>query len=147
MLGITCDNASNNDTMIAALEVEIPSFRGEQSQCRCFAHIINLIVKSILGLFEHQKGGQDRIGVVAMMDDGDGAEDTGEVTDEEEYSDGDDRDDMEGWHNERTGLNLQEQKGLDTSTQPLKSMLDKVRKSLTCPLFSADLKFPRLPHC
>ncbi len=43
ILAIVCDNASNNDTMIEAIDLE--GFRGPQSRVRCFPHIINLAVK------------------------------------------------------------------------------------------------------
>jgi hypothetical protein len=38
-----CDNASNNDTMIAALDLD--GFRGAECRVRCFPHILNLAVK------------------------------------------------------------------------------------------------------
>ncbi len=55
VLAITCDNASNNDTMLKELMVLIPSFRGAASQTRCFAHVVNLVVKSIMGQFGGRK--------------------------------------------------------------------------------------------
>ena len=65
LLTIIGDNASNNDTLCRYLHsslsqlfddhlIEHPlrgsamRFRGEQSQIRCFAHILNLVVKDIL---------------------------------------------------------------------------------------------------
>ena len=43
ILTIVCDNTSNNDTMIEALNLE--GFRGAKSRIRCFLHILNLAVK------------------------------------------------------------------------------------------------------
>lgn len=43
ILSITCDNASNNDAMIEAINLE--GFRGAESRIRCFPHILNLAVK------------------------------------------------------------------------------------------------------
>jgi hypothetical protein len=43
ILSITCDNASNNDTMIQALN--LGGFHGAESCVRCFPHILNLSVK------------------------------------------------------------------------------------------------------
>lgn len=41
--------------MLAALAKKIPWFDGKQAQVRCYAHIINLVVKSILKEFEPKK--------------------------------------------------------------------------------------------
>jgi len=43
ILSITCDNATNNDTMIKAIDLD--GFRGAESRIRCFPHILNLSVK------------------------------------------------------------------------------------------------------
>lgn len=53
----TMDNASNNDTMMAALSRQIPSINSQQ-RLRCAGHIINLVVKAILygdGITEFNK--------------------------------------------------------------------------------------------
>ncbi|THU93380.1 hypothetical protein K435DRAFT_598906, partial [Dendrothele bispora CBS 962.96] len=52
LLSITCDNASNNDTMIESLEDKIRDWAGRANRTRCFAHIINLVAKSLLKLFD-----------------------------------------------------------------------------------------------
>lgn len=52
ILSITCDNTSNNDTMMDELAVLIPTFPGAINRTRCFAHILNLVVKRILSLFD-----------------------------------------------------------------------------------------------
>jgi hypothetical protein len=49
---VTCDNATNNDVMIDALEGLLPGFGGKVDRTRCFAHIINLVAKSFLRLFD-----------------------------------------------------------------------------------------------
>ena len=41
------DNASNNDTVLAALTIGVP-FDPKQLRLRCFGHIINLVVKALL---------------------------------------------------------------------------------------------------
>src|SRR6266481_9998144 len=43
LLGLTGDNASNNQTMITCLGEKIPSFGGETSCMCCVAHIVNLV--------------------------------------------------------------------------------------------------------
>ncbi|THH18736.1 hypothetical protein EUX98_g8907 [Antrodiella citrinella] len=50
ILGITADNASNNDTLIIEME-SLGGANSSQTRVRCFAHIINLVVKAILSLF------------------------------------------------------------------------------------------------
>src|SRR5208282_5497461 len=49
---MTCDNASNNDTMISELAYILDDFPGASNQTRCFAHILNLVLKSILQQFD-----------------------------------------------------------------------------------------------
>ncbi|KIY61150.1 hypothetical protein CYLTODRAFT_335442, partial [Cylindrobasidium torrendii FP15055 ss-10] len=61
----TADNASNNDTMTAAMGADesIPSFHREEDHVRCFAHTINLVAKSFLQLFEPALKKKSSVGV------------------------------------------------------------------------------------
>lgn len=54
-MNITCDNASNNDTMIEHMGVLLPTFEGQFHRTRCFAHIVNLVAKSMLRQFDSKK--------------------------------------------------------------------------------------------
>jgi hypothetical protein len=45
ILGIVCDNAENNSVMVRELPVLLPAFQGGSARIRCFAHILNLVVK------------------------------------------------------------------------------------------------------
>lgn len=45
ILAITCDNASNNDTLVTELEVLLGGANSERTRVRCFAHVWNLVVK------------------------------------------------------------------------------------------------------
>ena len=56
ILSITCDNASVNDKMIDELKHMLDGFPGAKHQTRCFLHILNLVVKSIIKLFDALKG-------------------------------------------------------------------------------------------
>ncbi|KAF9537058.1 hypothetical protein CPC08DRAFT_612406, partial [Agrocybe pediades] len=51
VLTITCDNASNNDAMIAELEELLPGFCAT-NQIRCFLHINNLVAKTLVKQFD-----------------------------------------------------------------------------------------------
>jgi hypothetical protein len=50
-LSVTCDNASNNDTMASELDKELMVF-SPVNRTRCFAHILNLVAKSLLKQFD-----------------------------------------------------------------------------------------------
>ncbi|KAF5323705.1 hypothetical protein D9619_012911 [Psilocybe cf. subviscida] len=47
----TGDNAANNGTLVKELSVILPSFGGEKTTVRCFAHTLNLVAKAILSPF------------------------------------------------------------------------------------------------
>ncbi|KNE99918.1 hypothetical protein PSTG_06771 [Puccinia striiformis f. sp. tritici PST-78] len=54
--GIVSDNVSNNWTMIEEFEkLNWKRFKGEPQWIRCFAHILNLIIKAVLRPFGRQK--------------------------------------------------------------------------------------------
>ncbi|EIW51900.1 uncharacterized protein TRAVEDRAFT_78597, partial [Trametes versicolor FP-101664 SS1] len=52
ILGVTCDNASNNDVMVDHLNVLLEAFGGSFARTRCFLHILNLTAKSLLKQFD-----------------------------------------------------------------------------------------------
>ncbi|KAI0697427.1 hypothetical protein C8T65DRAFT_582730, partial [Cerioporus squamosus] len=58
IMNITCDNASNNDTMIAEMGVLLPFFEGQYHRVRCFAHVVNLVAKSLLRQFDAKTTGE-----------------------------------------------------------------------------------------
>jgi len=45
ILGFTADNASNNNTLVDELTELLDGFQGPLTRVRCFAHILNLVVK------------------------------------------------------------------------------------------------------
>jgi hypothetical protein len=45
ILGLTLDNASNNNTLVEELEDLLEGYEGSSTRIRCFAHILNLVVK------------------------------------------------------------------------------------------------------
>ncbi|EIW56577.1 uncharacterized protein TRAVEDRAFT_81300, partial [Trametes versicolor FP-101664 SS1] len=52
ILSVTCDNASNNDTMITHMSDLLAKFQGQYARTRCFLHITNLTAQSLLHEFD-----------------------------------------------------------------------------------------------
>ncbi|KAF9220144.1 hypothetical protein BS17DRAFT_652896, partial [Gyrodon lividus] len=52
ILSITANNATSNDTMTDKLTNLLAHFGGEAGRTRCFLHIINLVVKMLIKLFD-----------------------------------------------------------------------------------------------
>ena len=52
ILGVTCDNASSNDTMVDMLMKVLKHFPGHANCVQCMAHIVNLVVKLTLRRFD-----------------------------------------------------------------------------------------------
>ncbi|TFY61175.1 hypothetical protein EVG20_g7153 [Dentipellis fragilis] len=59
MLSVTCDNASANDVMTDELVELVDSFSGQVARMRCFAHVVNLVAKSLLCQFDVLKAKAD----------------------------------------------------------------------------------------
>ncbi|TFK37892.1 hypothetical protein BDQ12DRAFT_607206, partial [Crucibulum laeve] len=55
ILSVTCDNASNNDIMMHELEKQVNALSGEASLTQCFLHIVNLVTKTTIQLFDTPK--------------------------------------------------------------------------------------------
>ena len=122
--------------MIRHLEVLIDEFRGRKSQTRCFAHILNLIAKSILRQFDilrAQVNNDDA--TVALIELAGNIEFEEEEMDEygDNDNDNDNSDDQEevmentdDWVNEREAMTMEQLAELDKSVQPVRWMLVKV---------------------
>ncbi|KAF8546743.1 hypothetical protein OG21DRAFT_1375889, partial [Imleria badia] len=52
ILGVMCDNASNNDAMVQEMMSLVDGFAGPSAHTRCFLHIINLVTKTLLCQFD-----------------------------------------------------------------------------------------------
>ena len=52
ILSVTCDNASNNNVLVEELADLLDGFPGEANRTRCFLHIINLVVKTVIRQFD-----------------------------------------------------------------------------------------------
>ncbi|KAF8992025.1 hypothetical protein BDZ89DRAFT_895053, partial [Hymenopellis radicata] len=51
ILSVTYDNAAPNDIMMERLVDGLPNFGGPRARTRCFTHVVNLVAKSMLRLF------------------------------------------------------------------------------------------------
>lgn len=59
ILSVTCNNASNNDTMMENLDDLLSRF--SSLNCTwCFAHILNLVAKALLKQFDVKSDDSDR---------------------------------------------------------------------------------------
>jgi hypothetical protein len=133
ILSVTCDNASNNDTMATELEYMLTKF-SPVNRTRCFAHILNLVAKSLLKQFDVKKDDKEddlndeERTLLAMA--GDIEQEEMLSAQEQDDADGEveDDDDLEGWVDEVEALTPGERENLNESIRPVKKMLVKVKK-------------------
>lgn len=132
ILSVTCDNASNNDAMIAELANLIDNFPGAPNQTRCFTHVLNLVVKSILSQFDVPKaranGTLDDAAAEILKLAGD--LDLEEEMAANDVKDGEEEDDdnTEGWIDERDGMSEIQLEELENRVNPVRLLLLKVTK-------------------
>lgn len=127
-LCVTCDNASNNDAMVYELQSLNPVFGGQSSRARCFLHVVNLVAKSIIRVFDIKKKDVD-----ATLESGEFVSDEwaeiAELTREVEAEHADvegERDNEGGWMDEIELLTREERARLQEDLAPLKLALSKV---------------------
>ena len=121
--------------MVECLEVMIDDFPGASNQTRCFLHILNLVVKSILKQFDLPKkknaSGDDDDQIDEIIDKASKEllQLAGDVDMEGEMMVNDDEDDdnEEGWIDEREEMTEAELRELSASVAPVKLLLTKVR--------------------
>ncbi len=133
ILLITCDNASNNDTMIEELAVLIDNFPSPANQTHCFLHILNLVVKSIIWQFDLPKKKKTPADNKNLDDLDDATAEllrlAGDIDLEEELmADSDEGDDenVDGWIDERETMTKDELRELAASVGPVRLLLTKV---------------------
>ena len=116
--------------MIAELADLLDEFPGAANQTRCFLHVINLVVKSIIKQFDLSKAQADGIldeatkELLALA---------GDIVLEEEQSrnygkDDEEDDDCEGWIDEHEEMTEWKRQELDKSVQPVRLLLTKVSR-------------------
>jgi hypothetical protein len=122
--------------MIENLGELIDDFPGAANQTRCFLHILNLVVKSILKQFDLPKkkktSGKDLADETDEILDqaaeellrlGDDVDNEGNLMANDEEDDDND----EGWIDEREEMTEDELKDLSASVAPVRLLLTKVR--------------------
>lgn len=136
ILLVTCDNASNNDMMVSELEMKLTHF-SSVNHTRCFAHILNLVAKSLLKQFDVKQDpgkndnlDEDEQTLLAMAENLEEEELIMAQKNNGEDGSGEDNDSLDGWVDEVEALTLEEHKNLEESIWPVKRMLVKVTKVL-----------------
>lgn len=123
--------------MVKELAEAVDCFDGPTHQIRCFAHILNLVAKTIITQFDSKKGVRGEkdalkdteaqaaalADIVAGLDVELPGLDEAEVSGEEE---GDVDDDIDGWIDEREDLSEDEKDELRADVLPVKLILAKV---------------------
>jgi hypothetical protein len=114
--------------MIAELAKLVEDFPGEANQIRCFLHVLNLVVKSVIRQFDLPKEKADAILNDAKVELRElaGNLELEEMISQQENGTDDDDDSAEGWVDERREMTEMEVEELDVSVGPLRLMLTKV---------------------
>lgn len=117
--------------MIAELATILDDFPGAANQTRCFTHILNLVVKSILRQFDLPKNKAQKLNnaskeLLQLAGDIEREEiETRQLNSNE--NDNDDDDNLDGWVDERDDMEEEDQDELDTTVEPVRLVLTKVR--------------------
>jgi hypothetical protein len=114
--------------MIAELANLVEQFPGAPNQTRCFLHILNLVVKSIIRQFDLPKARGDAIldEAKAELQNLAGNLEVEELVSQQDCDSDDDDDSVEGWVDEREEMTEIEIEELDESVGPLRLILTKV---------------------
>jgi hypothetical protein len=119
--------------MIDELATSLNDFSGPANRTRCFTHILNLVVKSILQQFDVPKVKRHKIVDTATEEL---LELAGDIEGEEwsttcDLAQAEDKgnNNIEGWVDERNLMNKEELEDLNKVIQPIRFLLTKVRIS------------------
>ena len=133
ILLMTCDNATNNDTMVAELAHRLPEY-SVVNHSRCFLHIINLVAKSVVKQFDEaaQVAAAIDVEVEDEVEPGGNADDDVEEEDDSdpEMENTDPGDPEKDWVDEHLYLGQEERVTLNEVTHPVRHVLSKVTITL-----------------
>jgi hypothetical protein len=119
--------------MITELTDLVDDFPGPANQTRCFAHVLNLVVKSIIRQFDLPKKGKNKVldegseELLSLAGNIDVEEDVLSRDQGEDGVAGED-DNFEGWIDERTLMDEDDVEELEKSVEPVRVLLTKVRQ-------------------
>lgn len=117
--------------MITELAKPLDLFPGPKNQTRCFTHVLNLIVKSVIRQFDVPKAKQNetlnnRIQQLQVLAADIDLEEESTRNGVEIGSDENEEDNVDGWIDEREKMSADNVEMLDESVQPVRFMLVKV---------------------
>lgn len=117
--------------MIRKLAELLDLFPGPDNQTRCFAHVLNLIAKSVIRQFDVPKAQQnqmldDRIRELQALAADIDVEENSTRNGVEAGSNENEDDNMDGWIDERAKMSAEDVETLDESVEPVRFMLVKV---------------------
>ncbi|KAJ3498251.1 hypothetical protein NLJ89_g10242 [Agrocybe chaxingu] len=154
ILGVTCDNASNNDRMIDDLADSLPNF-SPINHTRCFLHVTNLVGKTLVKQFDVTKKAADAELSAAeqeLQDIADGLDHEAEMLaaarrETEDGAEEEGGDDIDGWVNEAVYLTDEERGRLEEESRPIKLVIAKLRKIAFKTIHSSTLLGPAWIAC
>lgn len=123
--------------MIDKLEKRLIDFPGASNRARCFTHILNLVVKSILHQFDVSSARPGPSGItderneemMRLAGDIDGEEQ--ELEGEDYEDDLEELDNTDGWVDEREEMAEEDADDLEDEVQPVRLLLTKVSEYVT----------------
>ena len=117
--------------MIRQLTVHIDKFEGQECQTRCFAHILNLIAKSIIQQFDIPKAQANKVfdkattALIVLAGDIDMEEQKMGVG-RDDGNDNDNSENVESWVDKQVDMTVEQLAALNKSVQLVRLMLVKV---------------------
>jgi hypothetical protein len=117
--------------MIDQLAGKLVDFPGASNRARCFTHILNLVVKSIMHQFDIPKKRWDvsddkSIHDLQKLAANIKAEEEATRAEEEVPEDGSNQDNNEGWIDEHNDMTDEDIEQLEESVRPIRFLLTKV---------------------
>lgn len=138
LLGVTCNNTSNNDQMIERMADLIPGFGGQMTRVRCFAHILNFIAKSLILQFDvpsESEAKEAAIDKEELRELAEGSEIEEQITDAQFATqagkDGDNTGNVDDEVDPMKDLSLEQRVRFKRDILPVKLLLAKVRLTVT----------------